>query len=360
MTILYLVVGIGVLILVHEFGHFWVARRVGVTVERFSIGFGPKIFGFKQGGTDFWIAPIPLGGYVKLKGEDPEEAKASEEPDSFRNKSVTRRAAIIVAGVVMNFLLAFVLMPVVFMMGQKIPEFLTKAPVVEAVMPDTPASRAGLASGDRALKITGESVAHWEAMITRVQESAGFSLVFTLQRGEEIFERTLVPEYSRDNERWLIGVQMPASTVPILKKYPFTEAVKAGFEENIRLIGMTFGMVKKLVTLQASYKAVGGPVQIASYLAKAAASGMADFLYFIAFLSINLAVLNILPFPLLDGGHLMFLAIEGIRRKPVSLKVQLIAQQIGLVLLLTFVALVTIQDVNRLWNISEWIRKVWP
>lgn len=449
-SILSFIIAFGILVLVHEFGHFWVARKTGVTVEKFSIGFGPRLFGFRSKGTEFCVSLIPLGGFVKMKGDEDESQIRPDDKAAFANKSVGARSAIVMAGPFMNFLLAFALMPLVFWIGKPEPAFLKEAPVVERILPgspaeiselrigdrllsfdgkpvptwenvlesvaltpaerevrlgversgiqkeiavataplpggqgsyigiekyfgeapeavvlevipQSPAAAAGLQGGDRITAVQGSPVDSWDTLIREVNARKGEALNVEILREGSKQNVAIHPKWDAESRRWLLGIKGPESGgfgVLQTRRHSFTEAVQAGFATNIKMIGLTFQVLKKLFTLELSYKSLGGPVQIAYTLSKAATSGLADFLYFTAFLSLQLAILNILPIPMLDGGHLLFFGIEAIRRRPLSLKVRMIAQQAGLVLLLTLILLVTLNDLDRLTGLSRFFEKI--
>lgn len=435
------IVAFGLLVLVHEFGHFWVAKKTGVTVEAFSIGFGPKILKWRWGGTEFCISLIPLGGYVKMKGESEEEEGMQDAPDAFFNKPIPARSGIVLAGPMMNLVLSFVLMPLVFWIGKPEPQFFKEPPIVERVLPSSPASTAGLTKGDRIQKINGEEtptwenllkslsllsagkevvldvehegeakevrlttapfgggaesyigiekffgasppaeikevisespaakaeiqkgdivqklnhtvVENWDHLVTLIQSSEGKESKMELNRQGQTVVAFVKPEWSEAEKRWRLGIQGPdpkANVSLSIYRYGFLEGLQMGFRKNFENLKLTFAVLYKLFTREFSYKNLGGPVQIAYVLAEASASGLADFLYFTAFLSLQLGVLNLLPIPVLDGGHLTFYAIEAIRGKPLSLKIRSLLQQVGMILLLTLITFVTWNDLKRLF-----------
>ncbi|MBI4125481.1 MAG: RIP metalloprotease RseP [Deltaproteobacteria bacterium] len=348
-SILAFVVAFGLLVLVHEFGHFWVARRNGVHVEKFSIGFGPKLWGFQWKETAFVVSLLPLGGYVKMKGESDEDEIDPNDRSAFSNKPIARRSRIVVAGPIMNLVLSFVLMPVVFWLGRPDPALLNQPAVLEAVLPGSPAERAGLQAGDTVIKINQEAISGWNVLIREIQLAGNQNIHVTVERKENPIQLTLQPEWDEAQGRYLIGIQGKTIQTPVeFKKYGFVEGLAAGVRTNWENTLLTLRVLQKLVTFQLSYKTLGGPVQIAYTLAQASASGLGDFLYFTAFLSLQLGVLNLLPIPVLDGGHLVFYLIEAIRRKPLSLKARTVAQQVGLVLLITLIVFVTWNDIEKL------------
>lgn len=341
------ILALGVLIFVHEFGHFLIAKRSGVLVEIFSLGFGPRLFGFRWAETDCRISLLPLGGYVKMLGQEFED-EASTDLRSFSQKKIGARASIIVAGPVMNFLLPFLLLPIVFLLGYRVPAHLTSAPVIQGVMENLPAEKAGLQAGDEIRKVGDVSTTHWAAVLDAIAAAEGKPVELSLRRGEEEVLTTLTPQFHEEQKRWLIGVQM-AEAQTLLESEPlgFGDACVEGAKENMRLIAVTSRILLQLVTFDLSYKVLGGPIAIAKTTAEAAKAGLAEFLYFISFLSIQLAMLNLLPIPVLDGGHLFFLLVEKIRGKVVSLSVRRVATQVGFFLLIALMLVITINDIDR-------------
>lgn len=453
MTILYFIIALGILVLVHEWGHFIVARRSGIKVEKFSIGFGPKLFSIKGGQTEYLVSLLPLGGYVKLFGEDPvAEANGDEvlaksiasSKEAFSAKSLRVKLATVMAGPGMNLVLAALLMPVVFMVGRMIPAILEKPPVVIGLKEDSPAKNAGIQMGDRILEIDGKAMNEWSDVVTWVALHAETDAIFKVTRGENTLEVPLtvskspqvgqetgyagfepqffvgddpivgeanpnspaqksglqkedrivsingqavsswtamtdivrasqgapltlvyrrkgtetavkiVPEYNDQAKFWMIGItKFIDPSFFVKKKYGFREALFEGTRENLKLLSMTGEVLKRLFTFQLSYKALGGPIQIAQASGAAARSGLGEFLYFVTFLSLQLGILNLLPIPVLDGGHVLFMSIEGVIRRPLSLKFKNTLTHMGLVLLLGLMVLITINDVDRVWGFSE-------
>ncbi len=450
MTIFYFIIGLGLLIFIHELGHFMVAKFSGIRVERFSLGFGPRIIKFKIGETEYCISALPLGGYVKMSGqEDFEEGEIVplDDPRAFSSKPILTRLSVVLAGPAMNLLLPFILMPLVFMLGRLEPKYFSDEPVVLGVQADSAAQLAGIQQGDRILEVNGQAVSTWndtlrfmakpagekvtlkfwrqgevldkklvpkpmeggmggvsgiepvffvdtEAIVgeitpnspaaasgikpgdkvlfidsqpirdwaqmsERVHSSSGRELKFKVKRGSEELDLLVTPSFNESLKKYVVGVSK--ATDPDYyqqRRYGFADAVKKGFSENLILFGMTFKVLKDLVTLKASYKELGGPVRIAQISAKAAEKGIGNFLYLLAFLSIQLGILNLLPIPVLDGGHIAFMAYEGLARKPLSAKKRLIAQQVGMFLLLTLMVLVTVNDIDAVWGFRELFDKV--
>lgn len=237
--------------------------------------------------------------------------------------------------------------------------FIDLDPIIGEFMPGSPAEAAGMKANDRVVAIGGKPINDWREMSEQVNKSEGKELVFTVQRGEEKVDLKIAPTYNQTYEKYVIGVSK-ASNPDLYEKhqYGLGEAFKKGVRENIALYGLTFKVLKDLVTLKASYKELGGPIRIAQISAKAAERGLANFFYLLAFLSIQLGILNLLPIPVLDGGHVVFIAYEGIARKPLSMKKRLIAQQIGMFLLLTLMVVVTVNDIDSVWGFREILEKI--
>jgi regulator of sigma E protease len=424
MTFVYFLVVIGILVFVHEFGHFIMAKQAGVRVEKFSLGMGPKIFGFKKGDTEYVLSALPLGGYVKMAGENPDE-EPTGAPDEFQSKTVWQRAKIAVTGPLTNIVLAFIIMPFVFMVGtysegpakvgyvepgtpaaragfmagdvieringRGISDW-TKALTLIAVNPDTdvtviierqgekktltlrpematelkigtsglvpdipaeigklkpgfPAEQAGLMVNDKIIAVDGKTIYHWNQFSMLVRDSKGNKLTLTLERNGVRMEKIVTPK--EDGGRQVIGVE-PVMRL-IFKKHGFFESLRLGFDKTVESVDLTFITLKKLVTFDLSIKTLGGPVMIAQMSGQAAAAGLSAFLSLLAMISISLGVLNLLPIPVLDGGLLLFLVIEAIRKKPLSRKVMEVSQSIGAGLLITLIAVVSYNDIMRMF-----------
>jgi len=345
--ILWAVLVLGVLIFVHELGHFLVAKRAGVSVLKFSLGFGPKIAGFTRGGTEYLLSAIPLGGYVKMLGEDPKEEVADLER-SFSAKPIGWRSLIILAGPGSNFLLAIAIFWVVFMVG--VPTLTTK---VGEVMEGFPAREAGLLRGDRIVAIEGQPIEKWEELAKQIHQSPGRPVRLTVEREGQRFDLAVAPKatkqknlFGEEQEIGLLGIA-PAEEFLTERTNPITafgRAVYKTYDLSV-LILVTFG---KLLQGVVPAKTIGGPLLVAQMAGEQARLGVLNLLFFTALLSINLAILNLLPIPILDGGHLFFALIEAARGKPVSLKKREMAQQVGLVLLVALMIFAFYNDIFRL------------
>lgn len=327
------VVGLGLLIVFHEFGHFLLAKLSGVGVLTFSVGFGPKLWVIKKGETEYALSAFPLGGYVKMVGEDPdEEVPQSQIEKSFAHKSLLKRIAIVVAGPGFNLLLAVLLLMVVYTF-YGVPVMSTQ---VSGVEKGSPAEKAGIVKGDRIVAIDGSEVTEWEDLSTRIKASGGKALGFQIRRGTETINVTVQPSKKENRnifgelkDDWMIGI---GSQVSIEKGKPGLAVVKAVYQ-TYDYAKLTLVAFYKMIVGDVSPRNIGGPILIAQLAGQQAQEGLGSFLAFLAVLSINLGVLNLLPVPVLDGGHLLFFLIEAVIRKPVSLRYREMAQQVGICLL---------------------------
>lgn len=344
------VVGLGVLIVFHEFGHFLLAKLSGVGVLTFSVGFGPKIWVHKRGETEYALSAFPLGGYVKMIGEDPdEEVSATDRERSFANKSLLKRVAIVFAGPGFNLMLAVILLMLVFVF-YGVPMMST---LVSGVEKGLPAEQAGIAKGDRIIAIDGKPVSEWEELSQTIKASQGKSLNLEVKRGTETLKFTVQPTrkegrniFGERKDDWMIGI---GSQVSIEKGRPGLAVVKA-FYQTWDYIKLTLMAFYKMVNGDVSPKNIGGPILIAQMAGQQAQEGVGSFLAFLAVLSINLGVLNLLPVPVLDGGHLVFFMIEAVIRKPVSVRVREVAQQVGIGLLGLLMVYAFYNDIVRFFE----------
>ncbi len=423
---------LGILVFIHEFGHFVLAKRAGVRVETFSLGFGPRLLGWKRGETDYRISAVPLGGYVKMTGEDPKEEGADRE-DSFAKKSVAARMKIVFAGPMMNLLLPLLLMPLVYLLGIDQPAYLDKPAVVGWIEPDTPAAKAGFRPDDKIVRIQGEKIDTWErAKILfasnpnhplRVEflrqgklmnaeitpESSGYAGGYTgldhvrppliggvspdmpaekaglqagdrviaingtpihywgqmaeiirahpkeplhmeIKRNDETLSVTATPTLDAKTGSGLLGIAYQEGMV--FKRYGLWKAIQNGIRNVGQSFMLTFYVLGKLLTGGLSIKTLGGPILIAKMTGEAAQVGLSSLISFVAFLSLQLGILNLLPIPVLDGGHVMFLALEAVLRRPVNIKIREAAQQIGFILLLVFILIISYNDIRRVLPIQ--------
>ncbi|OGQ57454.1 MAG: RIP metalloprotease RseP [Deltaproteobacteria bacterium RIFCSPLOWO2_02_FULL_53_8] len=431
-TFIAFIVVLGVLIFIHELGHFAVAKLGKVGVEKFSLGFGPRVIGYKYGETDYVLSLLPLGGYVKMVGEAPDEEVSEEDKArSFTYKPIWLRAAIVAAGPLMNLVLAAILFPVIFMIGVDVPAFLNKPalvgfveqgkaganagirkgdlieeidgekidtweelltrvtlnpgqplaleiernhaeitvtltpdthndtgagfagiyppiePIIDKVSDGYPAKEAGIASGDRIVSINGVEITHW-AELEDVIRKDGLKKSFVVSRDGKLLTFEIIPKYNEEMKYYLIGISR--KEVTSVRKYGFVEGVEKGLAAGGKMTVQLFVVLKGLVTGQYSLKTLGGPIMIAKEAGRAASSGVADTLLLVAFLSLQLGIINLFPMPVLDGGHILFFCIEAVKGKPLSERFMVVAQQIGIALLITLMVLVTYNDILKLFS----------
>lgn len=351
LTFLSFIVVLGVLIFIHELGHFVFAKLFKVGVEKFSLGFGPKVFGKKVGETEYLVSAFPLGGYVKMVGENADgELSPDDKARSFAEKPALQRIIIVAAGPVFNLLFAYLVFITLFMVG--VPSVTTK--VGEAVE-GKPAARAGIKAGDLITSVNGKPLSRWDKFAKTIAESKGAPLTIQVMRGSIPFVFVVVPE-SRTVKNLLgdtvtspmIGVVSSGETV--IDRFGPGEAFVKGSAQTWNVIDLTVLSLVRLVQRAIPLDTIGGPIMIAKMAGQQAAAGGVSFLAFMALLSINLGILNLLPVPVLDGGHLFFYLWELIFRKPVSVKAREIAQQVGLVLLVSLMVLAFYNDIKGNWS----------
>jgi len=444
LSLLYFLVALSLLIVIHEYGHFWVARRCGVKVLRFSVGFGKPIWSkFGRDGTEYVIAPIPLGGYVKMLDEREGEVPENELDQAFNRQSLPKRMAIVVAGPVAN--LAFAVLAYWFLLvigipgikpivaevepqsivaeaglvggdeivqvdgrdtptwnsvfkallrhaeqgdqteltvasggarqtlSIKVPQLaldeagllLSKmgitplrpeiAPVLGQVVPDSPAQQAGLQEGDRLISVDGRQPGSWNDWVQLIQQKAGETLLITVERGQQTLELSLTPEAGDGGKgRIGAGVDTDYSSLPeelrSELRYGPVAAVKEAVVQTWLFTSSTLKSLGGMLTGEVSTDNLGGPISIAQIAGSSAEQGLISFVSFLAMISITLGILNLLPIPMLDGGHLMMFMIEAIRGKPLPDEVQIRGQQIGLFLLLMLMFLAFFNDLSRLFG----------
>lgn len=444
--LLFFALALGLLVTAHEFGHYWVARRLGVKILRFSIGFGRPLWRRQSGETEFVLAAIPLGGYVKMLDEREGEVPPAELGRAFNRKPLAVRAAVVVAGPVANFLFAFAaywLMMVLgvsgprpiigavapdsiaeragFMEGFEIQsvdgsqtqtwdgvfrksldaildgtsievvaidpsggerrgmldfssvsvddisagDFFTELgvtparplipPVIERVVPGEAAQLAGMQAGDRVVAADGKSIDSWFTWVELVRANPGRPLAVTVARAGGETQLTMTPAASTSGDRTVghIGaeVRLPEApaTVPMgIERYGPLAAVQGAASRTYEMSATTLKFLRKMVLREASVQNLSGPISIAQYAGESARMGPARFLEFLALVSVSLAVLNLLPIPLLDGGHLLYYLIESVTRRPVSETLQAFGQQVGLAVLLSLMGVAVYNDILRI------------
>jgi regulator of sigma E protease len=434
-SIVAVVAVLGFMILIHEFGHYAVAKWLGVRVEVFSIGFGKRLIGFRKGETDYRIAAIPLGGYVKMSGENPMDER-TDDPREFLNHSRWHRFLIAVAGPVMNILLAVFLLTTVYMVHYEYPVYLDKPAVVQGVRKDSPAARAGIQAGDRIIKIEGvdNSDPTWEQVQPRVWMSPNQPLAVTIKRGDQVLEKTLMPKAvttsevgsagwfpeepvvigrldsglpaakagMKENDKIIAMNGQPVPSIesmieslqqtkdhpveitvargdqtlsfhlqPVLsptedpkeQRYrlgfvnkgvtkvttlPFPAALSLSLEQNKKYSLLILELAKKMVQRKISMRAISGPIGIAQDAGYAAQQkGWTPLMELTAGISLNLGIFNLLPIPILDGGVILFLLIEGLMRRDISMNIKERVYQAAFVFLVLFAVMVIYNDLMK-------------
>ena len=379
---------IGILVFVHELGHYLAARSVGVRVEKFSIGFPPRFFtitsiddgfditffffrykagsfkwlpifnthlgikGRKGTNTEYVIALIPLGGYVKMAGSLDEsfDTEVTGSPDEFSSKTVLQKIWILSAGVIMNIITAFVIFTGITLF-QGIPEA-NEGSFIGAFAQNSPAKIAGLEIGDEITSINGIEVYNWSDLVKILRPIPNTGIEIEVLRGDKNFNFSFdtyeipIPSESGIDTIGGIGISPQYVYLPA----SFNHSVSRGFFNTIRSFGLITLTFKMLASGQATLKDLGGPIMIGQIAGETARAGWIPLFNFMALISINLAFLNILPVPGLDGGHIFIILIETIIRRPLSIKSRMVIQQIGMVLLLGLMFTVMFNDIGRLFN----------
>lgn len=361
MFVLAAIAVIAILIAVHELGHFLAARLQGIHVNRFSIGFGPILLKYQGAETEYALRAFPLGGFVGFPDDDPDSTIDKDDPDLLRNRPVLDRAIVISAGVIANLIFAYlVLVAQIGSMG--VPAGFNAEPGVaipQVMSVETPAARAGLQDADTILAVEGNDLGEGEDAILQlkqtIEENPGEPLSVTVSRGDRQLSLTVVPEAGEDgNGR--IGVQLAPNGDRVYRKAksPF-EAVSLA-AENFQLIFVNTvkGFYKLATNFQDTAGQIAGPVGIVAQGADYAARDAINLLFFAAVISVNLAIINILPLPALDGGQLAFLLIEGLRGKPVPVHIQDGVMQSGLLLLMGLGIFLIVRDTSQL----EWVQQL--
>ncbi len=346
MGIVWFILILGAIILVHEFGHFIFSKLFKVYVYEFSLGMGPKLLHYKKknGETEYCLRLIPIGGFVSLAGEDADNNDKIPEDRKLYNKPVWQRFIIMVAGATMNFVFAFV---VLFIMAL-IYGGASMKPVIATVSEEYPAYKAGVEVGDRVVSIDGERTSSWSEVQLYISMSEGKEMEFVLKNTEGEKRTVMItPEIVEDeegNKNYIVGIGLDNT-----KKTGFVNSIKYAVETTGNLFGLMFTTLKQLFTGGVGVGDLSGPVGIYTVVSEEAKQGFESLMYLTAYLSVNVGVINLLPFPAFDGGRVLFLIIEKIRRKPVKANTEAIVNTIGFGLLLLLMIIVTIGDIIKLF-----------
>jgi regulator of sigma E protease len=357
---IYAIIALSVLIIVHEFGHFIVARLVNVKVITFSLCFGKKLIHWTKGETEYAISAMPLGGYVKLLGESPDEEVPEEEKErSFTNKTPFQRFLIVFAGPFFN--LVFALLIIYFSLIFN--GYGTLPAKIDKVMEGYPAHAAGVKAGDKILEINGIKINDWHDLSREVAFSDKAPMRFLFQRDTATYETTITPieveekgQLGNISKRKKIGVEGPKEIV--WKKENPISAIPKSIEDTYKMTQTMLRGIYHMIIGDISTKEIGGPIAILQLTGKQAKNGMWSLFIFVAFISINLGILNLLPIPVLDGGHILFNLIEIVTRRKVSEKTIEIAQKIGLTLLVMLMAFAFYNDFRRLIETPGFLEKI--
>ncbi|NWG01351.1 MAG: RIP metalloprotease RseP [Syntrophaceae bacterium] len=349
-TALSTIIVLGILVFVHELGHFLLAKRLGVGVLTFSLGFGPKLVGRKWGETQYQISVFPLGGFVKLIGENPEEVvKEEDRHRSFSVAPIWKRALIIGSGPFFNFFLAVALFSLINMfVGTPLPP----SSKIGEVSPGLPAESSGLKKGDIILSIDGEAIERWDDLSRIIRGSKGKTLLLKVKREAVVLEINVTPKpstqknlFGEEVQTFIIGIT-PFDEVAVQKVNPIT-AVGTGILQTWNGIQLTVIGIVKIIQRVIPAKEIGSPIMIAKLAGEQARKGIVSLALFTAIISINLGLINLFPIPILDGGHFLFLGLEAILRRPLSVKKMEIAQQVGLIFLILLMLFAIYNDLIR-------------
>lgn len=333
--IIAVIIFLSILILVHEFGHFWAAKKFGLLVEEFGIGLPPKIWSRKIGETVYSVNALPFGGFVKIFGENADQ-RGKER--NFANLKIWRRSIIIFAGVLMNFLLGWLVISIIFSIG--IPQTV----LITEVQSDSPAAGIGLQAGDKIISATNV-----DSFIKFIDEHRGQEIVLKIERDGEIKKFKTIPRINPPSGEGALGIGLMEAGLPKQNLLTsFWEGLKTSAETVKMIFVAIFNLITKAFVGKASLEQIAGPIGIVKVTAQASTLGFVYLLQLLALISLNLAVINLLPFPALDGGRLLFLLIEKIKGSPLPEKFEKYANAAGMALLLLLMIIITIKDISKL------------
>lgn len=331
-SIVAFIIVFGLLVFIHEFGHFFTAKLNGITVHEFSLGMGPRLFKYKGEETEYSLRALPIGGYVKMEGED----EASNQPGSFSSKKPLQRLSVIAAGPIMNFFLAIVLFAVIFMsIGVPVNS-------IGELIEDKPAVMAGIEVGDKILAVDGERVSSWEQVVDKISNAKEETVNILVNRNGSEIEFNIEAETDSASGRRMIGIAPKLEANIIL-------SLKYSFERVVYVIKAILQFLARFVMGQASSDGVVGPIGMARIVGTAANSGIIDLMGIAALISVNLGIINLLPLPALDGGRIIFILIELLRGKPVPSDKEGFVHFIGFVLLMTLMLMVVFREIKMLF-----------
>lgn len=353
MGVIAIVLVLGGLIFFHELGHFLVARMLGMGVKAFALGFGPKLLSFQAGMTEYRLCAVPLGGYVLLAGESPDQEEEPEIPKHllFNLRPVWQRMCVVAAGPVFNFLLAWGIYWALFAtQGQ-----MGLAPTIGQVLPESPAVRAGIKPGDSVLTVNGRAITFWEDLTDLVQASEGMPLNMEVKRGKERVAISVTPEMRERKNVFGETVRAPMLGIVAAKEIVTLDltagqSLKLSAKETWRaIVNMVMALVKMIERVVPA-DSIGGPILIAQLINREAQEGMVGVLALAAALSANLGFVNLLPIPVLDGGHLVIFSLEAVTRKPLSMRARAAAMRVGIAMLAALMLFATYNDLRRLFK----------
>lgn len=333
-TLIASIIVFGLIIFVHELGHYIAARLSGIKVLELALGFGPRLIGWSRGGTDYSLRIIPFGGFCRMLGEDPSE---KDDPGNFTEKPLLSRIAVVVAGPLMNFVLALLLLFSVYFFFVGVP--ITDSTGIGNVVPGHPAAEAGLQAGDQLIAIDGVNVSNWNDVVSLIEDKEGrqVELAFIRDGKQNVISITPIAEETPEGTRGVIGI------TPRVEKFVFGGAINSSFQYISFVLVATYQTLTGKVPLE-----VVGPVGIISFVGQAANNGIVSLMLLTALISFSLCIMNLLPIPALDGGRLLFLLIEGIRRRPLDPEKEGFIHMIGFAILIILILLITYNDLIRL------------
>jgi len=340
MNIIIALIILAILILAHEWGHFMAARRIGIPVYEFSLGFGKKLFSTQKNGVEYSLRLVPMGGFVRMAGEEPGDMN---NPDGFNHRTPLEKIILSFAGPFMNFVLAILIFIYAFVViGIAVP---TDQPIVGELMPGKPAAVAGMQPDDRILSLNSDEIQTWTEFVDLIKTNpAGTTLKVVVDRGGQVLDISMVSVADESSSKPIVGVY------PMIEyqRQGIIEAIKLGFLQTYEMTRVLLGGLLMLLNGSASVSDLAGPVGITSMVGEAARGGMIYLLSFTAFLSINLGIINLLPIPALDGSRIGFAVLEAIRRKPLDPEKEGFIHWLGFVFLMLLIVLATYNDLVRL------------